>query len=340
MLKSIGGLHMKKRFFSLVVAAVIGINLIACGRNTCSMEDKSSETDREIVIGFSQIGAESDWRIANTESMKTTFSEENGYKLFYHDAQQKPANQIEAIRNFIQQEVDYIVLAPSIETGWDTVLEEAKAASIPVIIVDRMIDVSDESLYTAWVGADFYEEGQKAVRWMEEQYGKEKTLNIAHIQGTIGSSAQIGRTKALEEAVAQNENWNLSFQQSGDFTEAKSKEVMGRILRNTKDIDVVYCENDNIAFGAIEAIESAGLECGLDGDITVVSFDATHAGLEKTMSGSISCNIECNPLHGPRVEKIIEQLEHGETPDKLSYVAEEVFQSDELTETVINSRMY
>lgn len=331
---------MKKKFVSLVTAVAIGISLIACGKTGNSLEGKESEVESEIVVGFSQVGAESDWRTANTESMKATFSEENGYKLIFDNAQQKPSNQVQAIRNFIQQEVDYIVLAPSIETGWDTVLKEAKSAGIPVIIVDRRIDVSDDSLYTAWVGSDFYKEGQKAIEWLETQYKKEEALNIVHIQGTLGSTAQIGRTKALEEAVEKNPNWKITFQQTGDFTEAKSKEVMTNILRNTKDIDVVYCENDNIAFGAIDAIESAGLTCGLHGDVTIVSFDATRTGLEQTMSGIISCNMECNPLHGPRVEKIIMQLEQGELFEKCCYVEEELFESEELTDAIIDSRMY
>ena len=174
---------------------------------------------------------------------------------------------MKAIRNFIQQEVDYIVLAPVTESGWDAVLKEAKDADIPVIIVDRMVDVSDDSLYTAWVGSNFKLEGQKACAWLKAYQAAKKIdkINIVDIQGTIGASAQIGRTEALNEAVKAN-GWNLLAQQTGEFTQAKGQEVMESMLKQYKDINVVYCENDNEAFGAIDAIEAAGKTVGPDGD--------------------------------------------------------------------------
>ena len=217
-----------KRLFALLLVLVMGISLVACGSgNSETKTATTAETDTAaadttaagteadtssgglVTVGFSQVGAESDWRTANTESMKSTFTEENGYTLIFDDAQQKQDNQITAIRNFIQQEVDYIVLAPIAETGWDTVLQEAKDAGIPVIIVDRMIDVSDDSLFTSWVGSDFRAEGDKAVAWLEEEYADADTLNIVHLQGTIGSSAQIGRTEALDAGIEANDTWNL-----------------------------------------------------------------------------------------------------------------------------------
>lgn len=204
---------MKKRkvLAVLLCAAMTAALAVGCGGSKGSdssdkSSDSSSSSDDVITVGFSQVGAESDWRTANTESMKSTFSEENGYELIFDDAQQKQENQLTAIRNFIQQEVDYIVLAPVTETGWDTVLQEAKDAGIPVIIVDRMVNVSDDSLYTAWVGSNFKLEGQKACEWLK-QYAAAKNMsevNIVDIQGTIGASAQIGRTEALNEAVEAN----------------------------------------------------------------------------------------------------------------------------------------
>lgn len=317
----------------------------------------TASSDDLIVVGYAQVGAESDWRTANTESFKSTFTEENGYKLIFDDAQQKQENQITAIRNFIQQEVDYIVLAPVTETGWDTVLQEAKDADIPVIIVDRMVDVSDDDLFTAWVGSDFELEGKKACAWLNayaEAKGM-KEVNIVDIQGTIGASAQIGRTKGLEDA-AKEYGWNLLASQSGEFTQAKGQEVMESMLKQYDNINVVYCENDNEAFGAIDAIEAAGKTVGPDGDILVMSFDSTNAGLTDTLSGKIILDTECNPLHGPRVEEIIKKLEAGETPDKLAYVDEEIFAHGadvasvtvdgkdyavtEVTEDVISQRAY
>jgi len=345
-----------KRLFALLLVLVMGISLVACGSgNSETKTATTAETDTAaadttaagteadtssgglVTVGFSQVGAESDWRTANTESMKSTFTEENGYTLIFDDAQQKQDNQITAIRNFIQQEVDYIVLAPIAETGWDTVLQEAKDAGIPVIIVDRMIDVSDDSLFTSWVGSDFRAEGDKAVAWLEEEYADADTLNIVHLQGTIGSSAQIGRTEALDAGIEANDTWNLVAQQTGEFTQAKGQEVMESILKQNSEIDVVYAENDNMAFGAIDA---AGKTVGVDGDITIISFDATNAGLQMVLDGKINYNVECNPLHGPRVAELIEMLENGETPEKLNYVEEEAFDARTFTQEDFDARAY
>ena len=320
---------MKKKIVSALLTATM-----VCGMSVVPAVGVAAADDT-ITVGFSQVGAESDWRTANSESMKSTFSEKNGYKLIFDDAQQKQENQITAIRNFIQQEVDYIVLAPVTETGWDTVLQEAKDAGIPVIIVDRMVDVSDDSLYTAWVGSNFKMEGQKACEWLNayaEAKGM-KEVNIAHIQGTIGASAQIGRTEGLEEA-SKEYGWNIVAQQTGEFTQAKGQEVMESMLKQHDNINVVYCENDNEAFGAIDAIEAAGKTVGPDGDILVMSFDTTNAGLTDTLSGKIICDTECNPLHGPRVEEIIKKLENGEDVDKKAYVDEEMFAFDDTVKKV------
>lgn len=336
---------MKKRkvLAVLLCAAMTAALAVGCGGSKGSdssdkSSDSSSSSDDVITVGFSQVGAESDWRTANSQSMKDTFSKENGYDLIFDDAQQKQENQITAIRNFIQQDVDYIVLAPVTETGWDTVLKEAKDADIPVIIVDRMIDVSDDSLYTAWVGSNFKMEGQKACEWLNayaEAKGM-KEVNIAHIQGTIGASAQIGRTEGLEEA-AKEYGWNIVAQQTGEFTQAKGQEVMESMLKQHDNINVVYCENDNEAFGAIDAIEAAGKTVGSDianGEIMVISFDTTHAGLQDVLDGKIECDVECNPLHGPRAEELIKKLEAGEDVDKQNYVDEEIFAHDDTVKSV------
>ena len=325
---------MKRKLVSvLLCAAMVMTMAIGCGgKKEAATEDGGDSAATEdsgsdlITVGFAQVRAESDWRMANSESMKETFSEENGYELIFDDAQQKQENQIKAIRNFIQQEVDYIVLAPVTETGWDTVLQEAKDAGIPVITVDRMVDVSDDSLYESYVGGNFLLEGQKAAEWLKA-YADAKgitELNIAHIQGTIGASAQIGRTQGLEEA-AEKYGWNIVAQQTGEFTQAKGQEVMESMLKQHDNINVVYCENDNEAFGAIDAIKAAGKTVGPDGDILVISFDTVKAGIEMTLTGDIICNVECNPLHGPRVEGLIQKLEAGETLEKIAYVDEGIF---------------
>ena len=325
---------MKKKIVSALLTATM-----VCGMSVVPAVGVAAADDT-ITVGFSQVGAESDWRTANTESMKSTFSEENGYELIFDDAQQKQENQLTAIRNFIQQEVDYILLAPVTETGWDTVLQEAKDADIPVIIVDRMVDVSDDSLYTTWIGTDSLLEGRKAAEWLNAYTTAKakgiKEVNIAHIQGTIGASAQIGRTEGLEEA-AKEYGWNIVAQQTGEFTQAKGQEVMESMLKQYDNINVVYCENDNEAFGAIDAIEAAGKTVGSDianGEIMVMSFDTTNAGLTDTLAGKIACDVECNPLHGPRAEELIKALEAGEEVEKLNYVDEEIFATDDTVDKV------
>ena len=325
---------MKKKILSALLTATM-----VCGMSVVPAVGVAAADDT-ITVGFSQVGAESDWRTANTESMKSTFSEENGYELIFDDAQQKQENQLTAIRNFIQQEVDYILLAPVTETGWDTVLQEAKDADIPVIIVDRMVDVSDDSLYTTWIGTDSLLEGRKAAEWLNAYTTAKgidaKDVNIVDIQGTIGSTAQIGRSKGLEEGV-DNYGWNLLAQQSGEFTQAKGQEVMESMLKQYDNINVVYCENDNEAFGAIDAIEAAGKTVGSDianGEIMVMSFDTTNAGLTDTLAGKIACDVECNPLHGPRAEELIKALEAGEEVEKLNYVDEEIFATDDTVDKV------
>ena len=325
---------MKKKIVSALLTATM-----VCGMSVVPAVGVAAADDT-ITVGFSQVGAESDWRTANTESMKSTFSEENGYELIFDDAQQKQENQLTAIRNFIQQEVDYILLAPVTETGWDTVLQEAKDADIPVIIVDRMVDVSDDSLYTTWIGTDSLLEGRKAAEWLNAYTTAKgidaKDVNIVDIQGTIGSTAQIGRSKGLEEGV-DNYGWNLLAQQSGEFTQAKGQEVMESMLKQYDNINVVYCGNDNEAFGAIDAIEAAGKTVGSDianGEIMVMSFDTTNAGLTDTLAGKIACDVECNPLHGPRAEELIKALEAGEEVEKLNYVDEEIFATDDTVDKV------
>ena len=197
------------------------------------------------------------------------------------------------------------------------------------------------------VGSNFKLEGQKAMAWLDaylEAKGRgDEEINLVDIQGTIGASAQIGRTQGFDDAVEAHDNWTTLAQQSGEFTQAKGQEVMESILKQSgDDIDVVYCENDNEAFGAIDAIKAAGYEVGgEEGQILVMSFDTTNAGLTQTLSGEITCDTECNPLHGPRVEEIIQKLEAGEDVDKQAFVDEVAFASDDtVTKVTIDGTDY
>lgn len=352
---------MKKKLLSVLLSTVMTVALLAgCGNatsepaaapaedtvaDTAVAEPAEAEPAAEakdlIVVGYAQVGAESDWRTANTESFKSTFTEENGYQLIFDDAQQKQENQIKAIRSFIQQEVDYIVVAPVVETGWETVLQEAKEAGIPIILSDRQMDVSDDSLYTCWVGGNFIKEGQDAAAWLKETLSKqergEEDINIVTLQGTIGASAQVGRTDGF--AGAMEANWTMLDKQTGEFTQSKGQEVMESFLKQYDDIDVVVAENDNMAFGAIDAIKAAGKTCGPDGDIIVISFDAVKAAFDSMIAGDMNVTVECNPLHGPRVAEIIQTLESGGEVEKIMYVDESVFPAETAADT-IGSRAY
>lgn len=307
---------------SIITAAVTAEEYRRSGNRGSEGENQ----EKLITVGFSQVGAESDWRTANSVSIKQTFTPERGYDLLFEDAKQKQSNQIMAIRRFIQQEVDYIVFSPVVESGWDTVLEEAKRAGIPVIIIDRKVSVRDTGLYTAWIGSNFYLEGQKACKVLHNyvEQNRISEVNIVNIQGTIGATSQIGRSNALEDAV-EKYGWNLLEQESGEYTEAKAYEVMTKMLKEHDDINFVYCENDNEAFGAIEAIRDAGKTVGAGGDIQIISFDATQEGLRRVQKGEILIDSECNPEHGYYVERVMEQIEKKEILQKEMNVPEEIF---------------
>ncbi|MBO5071761.1 MAG: ABC transporter substrate-binding protein [Eubacterium sp.] len=309
-----------------------------------SLSDIPENASDYIVVGFSQVGSESDWRNASTESFRKMFTAANGYYLLYEDAQQKQENQLKDVRNFILQEVDYIILDPIVETGWETVLKEAKDAGIPVILVDRKIEVADEDLYTCWVGSNFEEEGRRAGEWLENylklQKRKDKKLRIVTLQGTPESSAQIGRTAGFAKVLEKNKNWTMLERRNGEFTQAKGKEVMEDFLAEYEDIDVVVSENDNMTFGAIEAIEAAGKRCGPSGDIIVISFDAVQAALELMQRGKINADFECNPMLGPIVSDLIQRLERGEEVKKTQYVDEQYFEASMNLGDILRKRVY
>ncbi|MCI8531932.1 MAG: ABC transporter substrate-binding protein [Lachnospiraceae bacterium] len=313
-------------------------------QESSQLYDETVRGDGYIVVGFSQVGSESDWRIGNTESFRSIFTEENGYYLLFEDGQQKQENQLKSIRNFILQEVDYIILDPIVETGWDAVLQEAKDAGIPVILADRSVKVEDEDLYTCWVGSNFHEEGRRAGEWLldylEEQGRSEETINIVTLQGTIDSSAQIGRTEGFKSILDTQANWNMMEYQSADFTQAKGKEVMSYFLEKYDDIDVLVSENDNMTFGAVEAIREAGRTCGPDGEIIILSFDSVRAAMEAMLQGEIHVDFECNPILGPKVEEIIRRLEKGEAVEKIQYVEEQYFDTSMDLEKIMETRTY
>ena len=281
-----------------------------------------------LVMGFSQVGAESEWRTANTASIKAA-AKEAGITLKFADAQQKQENQVKAIRSFIAQKVDVIAFSPVVESGWDTVLKEAKTAGIPVILTDRAVKVADPSLYVTFIGSDFVEEGRKAARWLLERAAKtpNAALNIVELQGTVGSAPAIDRKKGFEEVIKSNPKLQIIRSQSGEFTRAKGKEVMESFLKQRdKKIDVLYAHNDDMAIGAIQAIEEAGLKPGQD--IVIISIDGVRGAFEAMKAGKLNVTVECNPLLGPQLMQLAKDVMAKKPVEKRITVNEGVFPAE------------
>ena len=273
---------------------------------------------KPLVLGFSQVGAESEWRTANTESIKSA-AKEAGIELKFSDAQQKQENQIKAIRSFIAQKVDVIAFSPVVESGWEPVLREAKAAKIPVVLTDRAVNTKDTSLYVTFMGSDFVEEGRKAGRWLVEKMKDQKgEVNIVELQGTVGSAPAIDRKKGFEEVIKADPKFKIIRSQTGDFTRAKGKEVMEGFLKaenGGKDICAMYAHNDDMAVGAIQAIKDAGLKPGTD--ILVVSIDAVPDIFAAMVAGEANATVELTPnMAGPAFDALDAFMKDGKQPEK------------------------
>lgn len=318
-----------KRAMWLSVLALIAVG--CSGGDASKSADGGSEvkpnTDsgKKLVVGFSQIGAESDWRTANTESIRSE-AEKRGIDLKFADAQQKAENQIKAIKSFIAQGVDVIAFAPVVETGWEPVLREAKEAGIPVIVSDRRPAVP-EDLYVTFIGSDFVKEGEMAAEWLVKKMdGKAK---IAELTGTTGSAPANDRAKGFRNIIANHTGMEIVFTQTGDFTRAKGKEVMEALLKSPtgKEITAVYAHNDDMALGAIQAMEEAGIKPGKD--IIIVSIDGVKAAFEAMVAGKLNCSVECNPLLGPYLFDAIEKVVKGESVPKRTVIEDKLY--DETT---------
>jgi simple sugar transport system substrate-binding protein len=284
----------------------------------------SVRADKKITLGFSQIGAESEWRTANTKSIKEA-ADTAGINLKFSDAQQKQENQIKAIRAFIAQKVDVIAFSPVVETGWEPVLREAKAAKIPVILTDRAVNVKDDSLWVAFMGSDFVEEGRRAANWLvDKTKDSPGPVNIVELQGTVGSAPAIDRKKGFEEILKGKDKFKIIRSQTGDFTRAKGKEVMEAFLKaEGKKINVLFAHNDDMAIGAIQAIEEAGLKPGKD--ILIVSIDGVKGAFQAMMAGKLNVSVECSPLLGPQLMSAVKDLMAGKTLPKRIVTQESVF---------------
>ena len=322
----------------LAVAAASMLTLTACGGSAgAGAAGGSGSGSDKITMGFAQVGAESGWRTANTKSVQES-AKKAGVELKFSDAQQKQENQIKAIRSYIQQKVDVIAFSPVVESGWDTVLKEAKNAKIPVILTDRAVDSADKSLYKTFLGSDFVEEGKKAGEWLvADSKSATDTVNIVEIQGTTGSAPANDRKEGFAEAIKSDPKLKVIASQSGDFTRSGGKQVMEAFLKNNSDIDVVFAHNDDEGLGAIEAIEAAGKVPGKD--IKIITIDAVKDGMTALSNGKINFIVECSPMLGDQLMELAKKVVAGESvPERV--VTEETTFTQEQAKQVLATRPY
>jgi simple sugar transport system substrate-binding protein len=322
---------------AIVLSIAAAVGLMGCGKKegTAGAGTGAQNSSKPMVVGFSQVGAESDWRVAETRSIKEE-AIARGVDLKFSDAQGKQENQIKAIRSFIAQGVTAIILAPKVETGWEPVLKEAKQAKIPVILVDRGVSVADESLYATLIASDFVAEGRMAAEWLAKKTGGK--ASIIELEGTPGAAPAIDRKKGFAETIKAHPEMKIIAAQSGDFETGKGKEVMETLLQqHGKTVTAVYAHNDNMALGAIEAIKAAGKKPGTD--IIVVSIDAVKAAFQAMVAGELNCTVECNPLLGPMAFDAVENVLDGKPVPKKTVVKDQVFEQSKAKE-VIGSRQY
>jgi ABC-type sugar transport system substrate-binding protein len=312
-----------KKFTGVAATAAMLLALTGCAGGGAT--GGTDGGDGDIVVGFAQVGAESGWRTANTIDIKAAF-EEAGIELKFSDAQQKQENQIKAIRSYIQQQVDVIAFSPVVESGWDTVLKEAKDAGIPVVLTDRAVDSADESLYVSFLGSDFVLEGEKAGEWVNTEFADADQVNIVELQGTTGAAPANDRAEGFRTVVT-DPKFEIIASQTGDFTRAGGKQVMEAFLKSNPDIDLVYAHNDDMGLGAIEAIEAAGMVPGVD--IKIVTVDAVKDGMQALADGKINFIVECSPLLGAQLVEIVEKVVAGEEVEPRIVTEETTFTQEQ-----------
>lgn len=334
----------RKKVFISIFLIICTMLFAACGEKHSEYEEQetsqSEESEDVITVGFAQSGSGATWNAANIDSIKQNCSEENGIRLILENANDSLDNQIASIRSFIKQDVDVIGFSPLVSDGWDDVLREAKAAGIPVILVDRTLNTSDDTLYTCWVGSDFLLEGYKAADWiveyMKTNYTGTEKIKVALFQGTIGASAEVGRTQGVEEMLSIAGNYEFVYKASGDFKYDGGVENMEKVLEQDLDIDILISENDDMTLGAIEVMERNGIRPGKD--IVIVSFDGVRAAFDAMIEGKINCTMECNPLSGKPFVDAIRKVLNGDPVDKRVYVQEELFPADTAADYIENRK--
>jgi simple sugar transport system substrate-binding protein len=299
---------------------------------------------KQWVVGFSQLGTESEWRTACTKSVQDAFAGDTSFVLIYSDAQNKQENQIKALRTFIARKVDCILFTALVETGYGTVLQEAKNAGIPVVMIDRDVVAADQPLRLSIMGSDMVKEGEKVGTWLAGYLKKKglddgsKSVNIAILDGTVGSGAMVGRKEGFSTILKQHANWKVSREQTGNFTTSEGKAVMEAFLKADKKIQVLFAHNDGMALGAIQAIKEAGLKPGKD--IIIVSIDAVKGGFQALVDGEINCLVECNPLLGPQALQAISDLRDGKKIPAKIVTIEGVFDDPVKAKELLPTRQY
>lgn len=339
-----------KKFLASILSLAMVLSLAACGGDSgedAASGDGADGGEQSITLGFAQVGSESEWRTANTDNIKAS-AEEAGITLQFSDAQQKQENQIKAIRSFIASDVDVISFCPIVETGWDTVLQEAKDAGIPVVLVDRGV-TADPSLYVTHIFADALKEGANAFNWIDEYMTSEgKTpraggdqFQVAILEGTVGSSVAADRLQGFLDAMDASENsakYNVLCSQTGEYTRAKGMEVMESFLKSDGDkIDILFSCNGDMALGAIQAIEAAGLKPGED--IVIVSIDAAKGEFNAMIEGKMNCAVEHTPNFGPTLMETAKKIVAGEEVPATIELEEGIYPAD-IAEQELPNRTY
>ncbi|MDR1105245.1 MAG: ABC transporter substrate-binding protein [Treponema sp.] len=326
--------HTKFPLIRLWAVVLLGILPVTACRKAPEGEEAEPSKSNGIILGFSQIGAESAWRKCNSRSIQDAAAAA-GIQLLFSNAEQKQENQIKAIRSFIAYQVDVIAFVPIVSDGWDNVLQEAKDARIPVLVTDRKINIQDESLYAGFIGTDSNQEGRDAARFLLEKFkdrmaSGNRPIRIVELSGTVGSSPAARRAQGFREIIDQYPQFQIIYSASGDFLRSKGYELMQSILKSHSDIDVIFSHNDGMTLGILDAMKERNIKAGTD--IVIVTIDAEQAAIDALRRGEVNCVIECNPKTGPDIMNLARQLARGEPISRLIHVEEAVFsEGDDLS---------
>lgn len=290
----------------------------------CSDGARSHDAQSKPVLGFSQVVAKANWNTANSESIRKA-ALESGIELRLEDADRSREKQVAALRSFVAQRVDVIAFSPVVETGWEVVLREIRSAKIPVVLMDRTIEVNDDSLYVSLIGSDFVEEGRRAARWLlEHTRDAPGEIGIVELQGTVDSAPANGRNQGFFEVLAFDRRYRMIRSESADFDRDSARALTAEFLKaNGRRIRVLFAHSDTMALGAIEAIEDAGFNPG--SDILVISIEGSRNGLEAIVAGKLNVSVECSPLLGPQLMAVVKDLAAGKPAPRRVITQETMF---------------